>query len=99
MGTLRWISAGAVRSVCWVFGLIRWDCYLWQQESKDRLAYLIDVFMFTPKDIELNCEVLTWPARINPVFDENDVVCMAVRLCLGPGWGVFVVVVLQWRYD
>ncbi|KAL8620603.1 hypothetical protein ACOMHN_017884 [Nucella lapillus] len=43
------------------------------KESKDRLAYLIDVFMFTPKDIELNCEVLTWPTRINPVFDDNDV--------------------------
>ncbi|XP_071083415.1 dynein axonemal heavy chain 12-like isoform X1 [Haliotis cracherodii] len=42
------------------------------KESKDRLAYLIDVFMFTPEDIELNCEVLTWPTRINPVFDSND---------------------------
>ena len=42
------------------------------QESKDRLAYLIDVFMFEPRDIELNCEVLTWPKRIMPVFDEND---------------------------
>nr|KAG5708500.1 hypothetical protein BaRGS_026227 [Batillaria attramentaria] len=43
------------------------------KESKDRLAYLIDVFMFTPKDIELNCEVLTWPKKIHPVFDDNDV--------------------------
>ncbi|XP_041350374.1 dynein heavy chain 12, axonemal-like isoform X3 [Gigantopelta aegis] len=42
------------------------------KESKDRLAYLIDVFMFTKEDIELNCEVLTWPKRINPVFDQND---------------------------
>uniref|UniRef100_A0A2C9M9T7 Uncharacterized protein n=1 Tax=Biomphalaria glabrata TaxID=6526 RepID=A0A2C9M9T7_BIOGL len=42
-------------------------------ESKDRLAYLIDVFFFEPKDIELNCEVLTWPKRIMPIFDENDV--------------------------
>ncbi|KAK6177269.1 hypothetical protein SNE40_015399 [Patella caerulea] len=42
------------------------------KESKDRLAYLIDVYMFTPEDIELNCEVLTWPSRINPVFDQND---------------------------
>ncbi|GFO33725.1 dynein heavy chain 12, axonemal-like, partial [Plakobranchus ocellatus] len=41
-------------------------------ESKDRLAYLIDVFMFEPKDIDLNCEVLTWPKRIMPVFDDND---------------------------
>ncbi|CAG5115753.1 unnamed protein product, partial [Candidula unifasciata] len=41
-------------------------------ESKDRLAYLIDVFFFEPKDIDLNCEVLTWPQRIMPIFDENE---------------------------
>jgi len=41
-------------------------------QSKDRLAYLIDVFLFAPEDIDLNCEVLTWPTRINPVFDRNE---------------------------
>ena len=41
-------------------------------ESKNRLAYLIDVYMFTPEDIQLNCDVLTWPNRISPVFDAND---------------------------
>ncbi|WAR27202.1 DYH12-like protein [Mya arenaria] len=41
-------------------------------QSKDRLAYLIDVFLFAPEDIDLNCEVLTWPTRINPVFDKNE---------------------------
>lgn len=41
-------------------------------ESKNRLTYLIDVFMFPPEDIDLNCETLTWPQRINPVFDAND---------------------------
>jgi hypothetical protein len=46
------------------------------KESKDRLAYLIDVYMFPAEDIELNCEVLTWPKRISPVFDENDEVCV-----------------------
>ena len=25
-------------------------------ESKNRLAYLIDVYMFTPEDIQLNCD-------------------------------------------
>lgn len=44
-------------------------------QSKDRLAYLIDVFLFTPEDIALNCEVLTWPKNINPVFDKNEEVC------------------------
>lgn len=51
------------------------------KESKDRLAYLIDVYMFPAEDIELNCEVLTWPNRISPVFDENDEVCVLFR-CL-----------------
>ncbi|XP_052285538.1 dynein axonemal heavy chain 12-like isoform X2 [Dreissena polymorpha] len=41
-------------------------------QSKDRLAYLIDVFLFSSDDIDLNCEVLTWPKRINPVFDRNE---------------------------
>ena len=48
------------------------------KESKDRLAYLIDVYMFPAEDIELNCEVLTWPNRISPVFDDNDEVCISV---------------------
>ncbi|KAL3853467.1 hypothetical protein ACJMK2_017003 [Sinanodonta woodiana] len=42
------------------------------KQSKDRLAYLIDVHLFSPEDIDLNCEALTWPKRINPVFDENE---------------------------
>ena len=41
-------------------------------QSKDRLAYLIDVFLFAPEDITLNCEVLTWPKNINPVFEKNE---------------------------
>lgn len=41
-------------------------------DSKNRLAYLIDVYMFPPEDIDLNCEVLTWPKRINPVFEDHD---------------------------
>lgn len=84
IGRLVFLSSESVLFVCMcgvvvcVLHLhIFYDMYV--QESKDRLAYLIDVFMFTPKDIELNCEVLTWPTRINPVFDENDVVS-ALRL-------------------
>ena len=46
--------------------------------SKDRLAYLIDVFLFTPEDINLNCEVLTWPKNINPVFESNEEVIMHI---------------------
>ena len=41
-------------------------------QSKDRLAYLIDVYMFPAEDIQLNCDALTWPKRIQPIFDRND---------------------------
>lgn len=46
------------------------------KESKDRLVYLIDVYMFFVEDIELNCEVLIWFNRILLVFDDNDEVCV-----------------------
>ncbi|XP_063282951.1 dynein axonemal heavy chain 12 [Pelobates fuscus] len=41
-------------------------------ESKQRMDYLLDVFMFTSEDLALNATVLLWPKKINPVFDEND---------------------------
>lgn len=44
--------------------------------SRNRLAYLLDVYMFSPEDIQLNSNVLNWPTLINPVFDENDDVCI-----------------------
>jgi dynein heavy chain len=41
-------------------------------ESQKRLQYLLDVYFFSEEDIDLNSEVLTWPANINPIFDAND---------------------------
>ncbi|CAH2313072.1 Hypothetical predicted protein [Pelobates cultripes] len=41
-------------------------------ESKQRMDYLLDVFMFTSEDLALNATVLLWPKKLNPVFDEND---------------------------
>ncbi|XP_022428499.1 dynein heavy chain 12, axonemal isoform X6 [Delphinapterus leucas] len=42
------------------------------QESKRRMSYFLDVFLFPPEDLTLNSAVLMWPWKINPIFDEND---------------------------
>ncbi|XP_073448349.1 dynein axonemal heavy chain 12 [Aquarana catesbeiana] len=41
-------------------------------ECQRRMNYLLDVFLFSPKDLALNSTVLLWPKNINPVFDKND---------------------------
>ncbi|KAB1264175.1 Dynein heavy chain 12; axonemal [Camelus dromedarius] len=41
-------------------------------ESKRRMIYFFDVFLFPQEDLALNSAVLMWPWKINPVFDEND---------------------------
>ena len=40
----------------------------------ERLQYLLDAYGFTKGDIDLNSEVLLWPRKISPVFDENDLI-------------------------
>uniref|UniRef100_A0A8C3YTD1 Dynein axonemal heavy chain 12 n=1 Tax=Catagonus wagneri TaxID=51154 RepID=A0A8C3YTD1_9CETA len=42
------------------------------QESKCRMSYFLDIFLFPPEDLALNSAVLMWPWKINPIFDEND---------------------------
>ena len=42
------------------------------KESHNRMHYLLDVYMFPQGDLDLNSEVLLWPQRINPVFDDNE---------------------------
>ncbi|VEL11339.1 unnamed protein product [Protopolystoma xenopodis] len=39
---------------------------------REYLKYLLDVYQFSPEDIRLNSEVLTWRKRIYPEFDAND---------------------------
>ena len=34
--------------------------------------YLIDRYFFSPEEMEENSLVLTWPDRINPIFDDNE---------------------------
>ncbi|VDL20010.1 unnamed protein product [Hymenolepis diminuta] len=42
------------------------------QWTRDYLKYLLDVHEFTPEDIQLNAQVLTWKTRIIPEFDAHD---------------------------
>uniref|UniRef100_A0A4X1VKQ9 Dynein axonemal heavy chain 12 n=1 Tax=Sus scrofa TaxID=9823 RepID=A0A4X1VKQ9_PIG len=42
------------------------------KESRRRMSYLLDIFLFSPEDLALNSAVLMWPSKINPIFDEND---------------------------
>lgn len=51
-------------------------CAFTPQESAHRLMYLIDRFFFSESDMEMNSRVLTWPDRIVPVFDANDIVSL-----------------------
>ncbi|XP_006892348.1 PREDICTED: dynein heavy chain 12, axonemal [Elephantulus edwardii] len=49
-------------------------------ESKRRMNYFLDVYLFPPEDLTLNANVLLWPEKINPVFDENDELIEAAKL-------------------
>ncbi|XP_048346084.1 dynein axonemal heavy chain 12 isoform X2 [Sphaerodactylus townsendi] len=42
------------------------------QGCKQRMNYLLDVYLFDQEDLSLNATVLLWPVYINPIFDEND---------------------------
>lgn len=44
------------------------------QEAISRLAYLLDVHIFKPDDVELNSTVFLWPKKIHYVFESNDAV-------------------------
>ena len=55
------------------------------KEVKVRLDYLLNNHLFSPEDIELNSMTVTWPKRIQPIFDKNDEVCFFFhfwRFCL-----------------
>ena len=42
------------------------------QSSLKRLGYLLDVYNFTAVDMELNQTTLTWPKRLDPIFEQNE---------------------------
>ncbi len=47
---------------------------LWEsvQDSLRRLSYLMDVHPFSPEDIAINQDTLTWPQRLSPIFEESE---------------------------
>ncbi|RUS86015.1 hypothetical protein EGW08_006227, partial [Elysia chlorotica] len=49
------------------------------QDSASRLMYLIDRFIFNEADMAMNSQVLTWPDRIMPIFDANDLMMEEAR--------------------
>ncbi|XP_075239189.1 dynein axonemal heavy chain 7-like isoform X2 [Convolutriloba macropyga] len=49
------------------------------KEVKKRLDYLLNNHLFTQEDLELNSMTVTWPKRIQPIFDRNDEVVEKVR--------------------
>jgi hypothetical protein len=44
------------------------------------MQYLLDVYVFAQEDLDINSDVLTWPKRINPIFDQNDEVSLLFLL-------------------
>uniref|UniRef100_A0A8C5TGG8 Dynein axonemal heavy chain 12 n=1 Tax=Malurus cyaneus samueli TaxID=2593467 RepID=A0A8C5TGG8_9PASS len=42
------------------------------KECSRQMCYLIDVFPFSPEDIELNTTTILWPKNITRIFKEHD---------------------------
>lgn len=42
------------------------------QSSLKRLSYLLDVYDFSPTDMELNQTTLMWPKKLDPIFEQNE---------------------------
>lgn len=52
------------------------------KDSFHRLLYLLEASLLCSDDIELNSITLTWPQRIDPVFEENDDVSYLLSLIM-----------------
>ncbi|NXK86097.1 DYH7 protein, partial [Formicarius rufipectus] len=48
------------------------DLVLRSKECCRQMNYLLDVFFFTPEDIELNSTAILWPKKMNRIFKEHD---------------------------
>nr|XP_061802869.1 dynein axonemal heavy chain 12-like [Nerophis lumbriciformis] len=49
------------------------------KKSHQRLSYLLDVHIFEPEDLDLNSTVLTWPLKIQEVFEISDEVLQEAK--------------------
>jgi len=52
------------------------------QVAGERLSYLLDVYFFTQEDIDLNSQVMLWPEKIRPIFEQSEAVSDNVRCSL-----------------
>ncbi|NWI88768.1 DYH7 protein, partial [Pitta sordida] len=48
------------------------DLLLRNKERCRQMNYFLDVFLFTPEDLELNTAAILWPKKINLIFKEHD---------------------------
>ena len=48
------------------------------QDSQERMMLLLNFHYFAEEDMRLNANVLQWPDRMMPVFNENEQVCVSV---------------------
>ena len=46
----------------------------------ERLSYLLDVYFFTQEDIDLNSQVMLWPEKIRPIFEQSEAVCLHIKV-------------------
>jgi len=46
------------------------------QVAGERLSYLLDVYFFTQEDIDMNSQVMRWPEKIRPIFEQSEAVCL-----------------------
>jgi len=61
------------------------------QESLSRLVYLMDVHSFTPEDMALNKDTITWPEKLGEIFEKNEQMVEASKASL------VLLVALQWH--
>jgi dynein heavy chain len=52
------------------------------QESLHTLTYLLDIHNFTTEEMELNKVTLTWPKKLSPIFDQNEEIIEASKVCV-----------------
>lgn len=48
------------------------ELYVDVEDSMKRLRFLLDMYLFTGEEIELNQNTLMWPKKLDPIFEENE---------------------------
>ncbi len=61
IGYMEGVKGGVVREL--------WEAV---QDSLRRLSFLLDVHSFSPEEMGVNQNTLTWPQRLSPIFEESE---------------------------